>query len=153
MSPHGENCGSYQIAESDMELQQQIEQFLEGAPHAVIGASDDRSKYGNKVLRAYLQAGRAVYPVNPNAKTVEGMKTYAHLRDLPQLVYGISIITPPKVTERVIAEAVELGIQHIWLQPGAENEAAILQATASGANVIAAGPCLLVALRFRDTDT
>ena len=53
-----------------MNLQACIDEFLNGAPHAVVGASQDRSKYGNKVLRAYLQTNRTVYPVNPTADAV-----------------------------------------------------------------------------------
>ena len=133
-----------------MDLQQQIDRFLDGSPHAVVGASAARAKYGNKVLRAYLQTDRPVFPVNPNATTVEGLAVFDALQDLPQLIHGISIITPPPVTEGVVRQAVELGIQHIWIQPGAESEAALAHASASGVNVIAAGPCLLVALRFRE---
>ncbi len=133
-----------------MELQQKIEQFLGGAPHAVVGASVDRAKYGNKVLRAYLQTHRTVYPVNLHADEVEGLTAYRRLADLPEAAHGISIITPPEVTEAIVEQAAELGIQHIWMQPGAESAAAIARAEESGANVIAGGPCLLVALRFRE---
>ena len=72
-----------------------IEQFLNGSPHAVVGASRDRSKYGNKVLRAYLQSDRTVYPVNPTAVEVEGLTAYPDLAALPEAVHGVSVITPP----------------------------------------------------------
>ena len=62
----------------------------------------------------------------------------------------MSIITPPPVTERIIAEAAALGIEHIWMQPGAESEAAIDLAQQANMNVLAGGPCILVALRFRE---
>ncbi len=130
--------------------QPRIEQFLEGTPHAVVGASHDRRKYGNKVLRAYLQDKRKVYAVNPRVDAVEGIPTFAQLADLPEAIYGISIVTPPAVTQEVIEQAIELGIGNIWMQPGAESESAIARAEAVGANVIAGGPCLLVALRFRE---
>ena len=134
-----------------MDLQQQIDRFLDGSPHAVVGASADRDKYGNKVLRAYLQTDRPAFPVNPNATMIEGLEAFDDLKELPQPIHGISIITPPPVTEGVVRQAVELGIQHIWIQPGAESEAAI--AHASGVNLIAGGPCLLVALRYRDAES
>ncbi len=133
-----------------MDVEQQIERFLEGSPHAVVGASQDRAKYGNKVLRAYLQTNRLVYPINPKAETIEGHACFARLSDAPRPLYGVSLVTPPRVTQRVVAEAIEMGIEHIWMQPGAESEEAIAQARAAGANVIANGPCLLVALRFRE---
>jgi uncharacterized protein len=126
----------------------QIKQFLAGSPHAVVGASRDRSKFGNKVLRTYLQNNRPVYAVNPNEQTIEGVKAYPTLKDLPEPVHGISIITPPPVTERIIDQAIALGIRNLWLQPGAESTAAIDRARAADANIIAGGPCILVTLGF-----
>ena len=130
---------------------QKIEMFLAGGPHAVVGASRDRSKYGNKVLRVYVQHDRAVYPVNPNAAEVEGLEAYPDLTSLPEAVHGVSIITPPDVSEQVVQEAADLGIQHVWMQPGAQSEAAIALAESRGMNVIAAGPCILVTLGYRET--
>ena len=133
-----------------MDLQECIDEFLNGAPHAVVGASQDRSKYGNKVLRAYLQNSRAVHPVNPTADEVEGLKAYPTLADLPEALHGISIITPPRVTETVVERAGELGIKNIWMQPGAESDSAIESAKRLGMNVIGGGPCLLVILGYHE---
>ncbi|HUS38480.1 MAG TPA: CoA-binding protein [Pirellulales bacterium] len=127
-----------------------VEEFLAGAPHAVVGASQDRAKYGNKVLRVYQQHDRRVIPVHPSAKEIEGLVAYPDLAALPEPIHGISVITPPPVTERVVQQAVDLGIKHIWMQPGAESEAAVEWAEQNGINVIAGGPCLLVVLGFRD---
>lgn len=127
-----------------------IETFLAGKRFAVVGASQDRTKYGNKVLRVYQQNRRDAVPVNPKADEVEGLKTYPDLASIPGEIDGVSIITPPAVTERVVQEAIQRGIKNIWMQPGAESAAAITAADESGANVIARGPCILVALRFRD---
>ena len=133
-----------------MSTENQIEQFLAGRPHAIVGASRNRAKYGNKVLRAFLQNGRQVYPVNPAADVVEGLVAYPDLGSLPEPVYGVSVITPPEVSERVVEEAARLGIAHIWFQPGAESEAAVNRAKQAGMNVIYGGPCVLVALRYRE---
>ncbi len=135
-----------------MIVQQQIEAFLAGTPHAVVGASRDRTKYGNKVLRAYLQGQRAVYPVNPSVEAVEGLAAFPNLASLPQTVHGLSIITPPRVTEQVVAQAERLGIRHIWMQPGSESTQAVELAQRAGMNVIWGGPCILVAMRFRDDE-
>ena len=116
----------------------------------MVGASRDRHKYGNKVLRVYIQNGRPVYPINPTAEEVEGLKAYPDLATLPEPVHGISIITPPGVTEGIVEQAGELGIKHIWMQPGAESDAAIARAIASGMNVIAGGPCALVVLGYHE---
>jgi uncharacterized protein len=130
--------------------QADIDGFLAGSPFAVAGASKDRSKFGNKVLRAYQQQGREVYPVNPSADEVEGVKAYPDLNSLPTKPHGVSIVTPPNVTEKVVDEAIELGVKFIWMQPGAESDAAITKANQAGANVIARGPCVLVELGFAE---
>jgi len=132
------------------DLQSRIESFLAGSPFAVVGASTDRSKYGNKVLRCYMQNGRTAFPVNPTMTEVEGLKAYANLKALPEPVHGISIITPPRVTERVIEEAGELGIKHVWMPPGAESAKAITRAEELGMSVIAGGACILVVLGYRE---
>ncbi len=131
-------------------MQKQIDEFLSGSVFAVVGASRDRSKIGNKVLRAYLQNDRTVYAVNPSAETVEGLKAYPTLAALPVGADGVSIITPPEVSEEVIRSAGALGIKHAWLQPGAESQAAVELAERLGMNVIAGGPCVLVALGYRE---
>ena len=133
-----------------MTLEEKIKAFLDGRPHAVVGASTDRSKYGNKVVRAYLQNNRAVYPVNRAANVVEGLKAYPTLADLPEAVHGISIITPPRVTETVVERAGELGIKKIWMQPGAGSDSAMESAKRLGLNIIGGGPCLLVVLGYRE---
>lgn len=135
-----------------MTLQERIEAFLAGAPHAVVGASKDRAKYGNKVLRAYLQDGRRVHPINPTADAVEGLPAFADIGAVPEAVHGISVITPPAVTERIVEQAAAAGIEHVWMQPGSESDTAVARAEAAGMNVIAGGPCLLVAIGFREDD-
>ena len=124
--------------------------FLSQRRFAVVGASTDRAKYGNKVLRCYVQHGRTVVPVNPKDAEVEGLAAFKSLTAIPGGVDAVSVITPPKVTEAVVEEAGRLGIRHVWMQPGAESDAAIAKAKALGMNVIAGGPCVLVVLGFRD---
>jgi predicted CoA-binding protein len=129
---------------------ERIQSFLAAGTFAVVGASTDRSKYGNKVLRCYQQHGREVYPINPKAQEVEGLKAYASLAALPTKVSAISVITPPEATERVVHEAHAAGVKHIWMQPGAESQEAIRTAESLGLNVIAGGPCLLVVLGYHE---
>jgi predicted CoA-binding protein len=126
-----------------------IRAFLESGPYAVVGASSDRDKYGNMVLRCYQQHGMEVFPINPRASEIEGLKAYPSLEALPTRVAGISVITPPKITETVVQEAIRAGVKRIWMQPGAENPEAIQVAEAAGLEVIAGGPCLLVVLGFK----
>lgn len=133
-----------------MSLEDKIEAFLAGQRFAVVGASRNRNKYGNKVLRVFQQNNRNVVPINPNADEVEGLRSFSSLASMDEPVDGVSIITPPAVTEQVIAQAIELGIEHVWMQPGAESQSAIDLAERAGINVIAGGPCVLVSLRFRE---
>ena len=128
-----------------------IEDYLSAGPYAVVGASTDRSKYGNKVLRAYLQNGKEVYPINPGADEVEGEKAYPDLASLPVLPRGISVITPPAVTEKVVAQADQLGIRFVWMQPGAESPSAIQAALDAGIELIADGPCALVVMGYHES--
>jgi predicted CoA-binding protein len=132
-----------------MTNQERIRAFLEGTPHAVVGASRDRSKYGNMVLRAFLKKGRTAFPVNPNAGEIEGLAAYPDLISLPKTVHGICVITPPQVTESIVEQAGHLGVKHIWLQPGAESARAVQSAVQLGMNVIYGGPCVLIALGYR----
>ena len=131
-------------------VEEKIAAFLHSGPFAVVGASVDRSKYGNKVLRCYQQHGKEVSPINPRATEVEGLRAYPSLGSLPVKPKAISVITPPAITERVVLEAAAAGVTHLWMQPGAESEAAIRTAESLGMSVIANGPCLLVVLGYHD---
>lgn len=127
-----------------------VPDFLAGRAFAVVGASSDRSKYGNKVLRCYLQHRLEAIPVNPRETEVEGVACVKDLASLPKPVHAVSIITPPPVTERIVEDAAKAGITRVWMQPGAESHRAIARAKELGLSVIAGGPCLLVELGFRD---
>lgn len=127
-----------------------IQSFLAEGPWAVAGASTLRSKYGNKVLRCYQQHRMKVYPLNPREAQVEGLQAYKSLAELPEKVAGLSLITPPAISEVVVKEALQAGVKRLWFQPGAESQTAIEEAQAAGLEVIAWGPCLLVVLGYRD---
>jgi predicted CoA-binding protein len=132
-----------------MQAPDRIDAFLAGRPHAVAGASTDRGKFGNRVLRAYLRHGMEVYAVNPRASEVEGIRAYPDVLSLPDGLHGISIVTPPPVTEEVVEQAIRRGIRHLWMQPGAESAAAVRRAVAAGLSLVHGGPCLLVELPRR----
>ncbi len=128
-----------------------IEDFLAQGPYAVVGASADREKYGNKVLRAYFQSGREAWPINPQATEVEGHPAFASLSELPSVPRAISVITPPRVTEKVVEEAAAAGVEILWMQPGAESPAAVARAAELGLETIADGSCFLVAVGYSET--
>ncbi len=127
-----------------------IEAFLAQKAFAVVGASANRAKYGNKVLRVYLQHERTVFAVNPAGGEIEGVTAYADVAALPPEVGALSIVTPPAVTREVVRAALRRGIQHFWLQPGAEDATAIAEAEEAGASVVHGGACVLVVLGYRD---
>ena len=133
-----------------MTEEERFEDFLAGEVYAVVGASTKRHKYGNKVLRCYLQNGRTAWPVHPYEPEIEGQATVTSLANLPTPVHGISIITPPQISLKIIEEAALLGIHRIWLQPGAEDEQVLRRAEELGLDLIASGPCLLVILGYRE---
>lgn len=135
---------------SDASEQDRIRKYLSGKRFAVVGASHDREKYGNKVLRAYQQNHLAVVPVNPSGGQIEGLDAVPDLASLSEPVDGISIVTPPTITKKIVQQAIDLGIKNIWMQPGAEDPNAVAAAEQAGVNVVAGGPCVLVALRYHE---
>ena len=92
---------------------------------AVIGASSNRQKFGNRAVRAYQQQGYTVVPINPHEATVEGIKAYASVLDVPGAIDMASFYVPPDVGERVIDEVARKGIAEVWFNPGAESDALI----------------------------
>ncbi len=133
-----------------MTIQNQIQQFLASPAFGVVGASTNREKYGNKVLRCYLQHGKKAIPVNPNEAEIEGVVCAATISDLSDEVESISMITPPAVTAKLVPLAIEKGIRNIWMQPGAEHPEAVALCREKGVNVIADGSCLLVVMGYSE---
>ena len=122
---------------------QEIADFVNRRVWAVVGASEDRSKFGNRIFLDLRDAGYTVYPVNPKGGELEGAKIYPSLADLPQPPEVIDLVVPPSVTEQVVKEAHELGLTRVWMQPGAESEAAIAYCQEHGLQVVY-GACAMV---------
>lgn len=135
---------------NDRRLPRPIADFLAVGAFAVVGASADRAKYGNKVLRCYRQHGLPVVGVNPKLAEVEGVPCHASLRAIPGPPRSVSVVAPPGAAAAIVVDAVAAGVRQLWFQPGAEEASAVAAARAAGLSVIADGSCLLVALGFRD---
>jgi hypothetical protein len=103
---------------------------------AVVGASNDRAKFGNRIFRDLRAAGYTVYPVNPRASTVEGDKAYPSLQDLPEVPAVVDVVVPAAVGARIAEDARAVGAAFFWLQPGAESPDLISTATDLGLMVI-----------------
>jgi predicted CoA-binding protein len=131
-------------------MQEKIARFLAAEAFGVAGASTNRAKYGNKVLRCYQQHNRRVIPINPRAEFIENLPCVASVADLPDEVTSLSIITPPKITEQIVEQAITRGIKNLWMQPGAESPHAIARCEEAGINLIADGSCLLVILGYHE---
>ncbi|CAN5710402.1 CoA-binding protein [soil metagenome] len=103
---------------------------------AVVGASNDRAKYGNRIYRDLRAAGYRVYPVNPNESDIEGDSAFARLQDLPESVPVVDIVVPSRIGMTIVEDAIESGAEYFWLQPGAESPDLIERAKAAGLTVI-----------------
>jgi predicted CoA-binding protein len=90
---------------------------------AVVGASSDRKKFGNKALRAYQAEGYTVIPINPNEREVEGLKTFASVLDVPGPIDMATVYVQPEIAMRLLDEFEQKGIPEVWVNPGAESDA------------------------------
>ena len=95
---------------------------------AVIGASNDRRKFGNRAVRAYVQQGYTVIPINPREREIEGLGTFASVLDVAGPIDLASFYVPPEVGEQIIDEVAQKQIPEVWLNPGSESEALVARA-------------------------
>jgi uncharacterized protein len=111
---------------------------------AVIGASSNRRKFGNRAVRAYLAQGYVVVPINPHEREVEGLPAYRSVLDVPRAIDMATFYVPPEIGERVIEEVAAKQIPEVWLNPGAESDKLIARARALSITPIVA--CSIVAI-------
>ena len=106
---------------------------------AILGASSDRSKFGNKSVRAHQQMGYTVYPVNPKGGEIEGLKVYRTLAEVPVgKLDRISVYLPPSVGIHSLEEVAARGCEELWLNPGSDSPEVVEKARSLGLNVIQA---------------
>ena len=118
---------------------------------AILGASTDRSKFGNKSVRAHQAKGYTVYPINPKATEIEGLKAYASLADIPAgKLDRVSVYLPPSVGIKVLPEIAARGCDELWLNPGTESDELVAEAERLGLNVIQA--CSIVDVGVKPHD-
>ena len=111
---------------------------------AIVGASSNRHKFGNKALRAFRDEGYTVLAINPNEAEVEGLKTYPSVLDVPHAIDMASVYVPPEIGQGLLAEFEKKQIAEIWLNPGAESDELLAEARKRKLNVIAA--CSIVGI-------
>lgn len=111
---------------------------------AVIGASPDRHKYGNKAVRAFRDRGDTVVPINPREAEIEGLKSYASVLDVPGTIDMATMYVAPAVGLRVLDEIAKKGIREVWFNPGADSPEVVERARELGLDAIVA--CSIVGI-------
>lgn len=114
---------------------------------AIVGASADRKKYGNISLRAHVQDGWTVYPVNPHETEIEGLRVYQSLDDVPRPLKRVSLYVPPEVGVTLIPQIVAAEPEEFFVNPGAESPELMNAAVAAGLDPLLA--CSIVAIGMR----
>lgn len=115
---------------------------------AVVGATDHLHKFGAKIYRNLKSKGYRVFPLNVVSETVDGDPAYADLADLPVAPDIVNIVVPPPRTRKVVERCVELGIDHIWIQPGAEDAGVLAYLDDHDVHYLA-NACIMVYARRR----
>lgn len=111
---------------------------------AVIGASSNRDKFGNKALRAFARQGYTVIPVNPRETEVEGYRAYASVLDIPVPIDIATVYVPPRAGVGVMEQLARAGVGEVWLNPGADGDAVLARARELGLKTIQA--CSIIAI-------
>jgi predicted CoA-binding protein len=103
---------------------------------AVVGASNDRRKFGNKALRAFKAEGHTVIPINPHETQVEGVRAYASVLDVPGDIDMATVYVQPETAMQLLAEFERKRIGEIWINPGAESDELMAEASRRHLNAI-----------------
>ncbi len=111
---------------------------------AIIGASSNREKYGNKAVRAFTRRGYTVYPVNPSETEIEGLRAFASIRDVPERPQIVSVYLPPPRLLAILPEIAVRGCDELFLNPGTESDAVLAECERLSLNAIQA--CSIIAV-------
>lgn len=111
---------------------------------AIIGASTNREKFGNKAVRAYVNQGHTVFPVNLREETIEGLTAFKSVTNIPDKLDRVSVYLPPAVTFQVLPDIATKGTAELFLNPGTESDEVLAKAAELGLNTIQA--CSIVAI-------
>jgi hypothetical protein len=120
-----------------------IDDFISQPSLAIVGVSRKGNKFGNNAFKELKAKGYKLYLVHPSAEIIEGQQSYPNFKALPQAVGGVLVVVPPAQAEKVVREAHEAGIKRVWLQQGAESQAAIQYGEQNGMSVVY-GKCILM---------
>ncbi len=118
-----------------------------GTTIALVGATDNESKYGHTIFLDLKRKGYRVYPVNLRRDTVQGEKAYSKLADIPELPTIVNFVIPPRFTLHVLKQCLELGLMNVFIQPGAESPEVMEFVQENGFNYLA-NACIMVESRL-----
>ena len=113
-----------------------VARFLQCGKYALAGASRDPKKFGHVILKTLREKGMDVVPVNPKADTINGVKCYASVKELPPDINGLIFVTPKEETLAIAREAIGKGINDLWIQQGAETKDVISELEKENINLI-----------------
>ena len=119
-----------------------------GVSIAVVGATDNSSKYGHVIYRDLKQKGFTVYPVNPQRTSVDGDPSFSNVGDVPGKPTLVNFVVPPSTTLSVLQQCLDLDLMNVWVQPGAESPEVIAFLQQNSFNYIA-DACIMVATRLK----
>lgn len=111
---------------------------------AIIGASNDPNKFGNKAVRAFQLRGYTIYPVNPNESEIEGLPAFKSIRDVPIRPQMITVYVPPPVLRKLLPDIAARGCDELWLNPGTESDEVLAEAQRLGLEIVQA--CSIVGI-------
>lgn len=110
----------------------------------ILGASNDRAKFGNKAVRAFVRQGFQVFPVNPKETQIEGLPAFKSIADVPARPQMVSAYLPPPVLLKVLPDIARRGCDELWLNPGTKSDEVLAEAARLGLNVIQA--CSIISI-------
>ncbi len=116
---------------------------------AIVGASEDRRKYGNKIVRDLLSKGFEVYPVNLRSETIEGIRCYRDVEELPKDIDLIVFVVPPEIGIQVAEKAIKMGFKRLWFQPGAGSKQ-IEDLVKNNGVEYSIGRCIMIETSYRN---
>lgn len=119
-----------------------------GTTIAIVGATENPSKYGYVIYKDLKLKGLTVYPVNPNRSSVDGDEAFKRLEDIPERPTIVNIVVPPEVTSDILQQCLDLGLTNVWVQPGAESPAVMTFLQENNFNYLA-NACIMVASRLK----
>lgn len=123
-----------------------VKDFLSQESFAVVGSFRNETKYAYRIFKKLKEKGYNVFPVNPRGGEIDGSKCYPNIKDIPENIDVVNIVTPPKVTVNIVKDCKDKGIKRVWIQPGAEDKEVIDFCKQNNINVVY-GLCVMLETR------